>query len=128
MRRIYLPKSPPVFRPHGRSPREQQQAYERERANTATRQLYDGAWNRAAKQHIRDNPLCRYCDLEDFVNAAVLVDHFWPHRGDRALFWDSRFWISSCAECHSGMKQSTERAGVAALLALSARLGLPPRG
>jgi 5-methylcytosine-specific restriction protein A len=74
------------------------------------------------------HPLCRYCGLEGQVNAATLVDHFWPHRGDRGLFWDERFWVESCAPCHSGMKQSVERAGVPALLALSARIGLPPRG
>jgi hypothetical protein len=61
------------------------------------------------------------------VTAATLVDHVYPHRGDRQLFWDRTWWASSCTPCHSGFKQRVEAAGQAALDALARRLGLPVR-
>jgi 5-methylcytosine-specific restriction protein A len=124
---LCLPRAPQTFHPSGLSRHERERKYERERSSTSVRRLYNASWARASAGWLKINPLCRYCDLDGEVNAATLVDHFWPHRGDRELFWDSRFWIESCDGCHSGMKQATERAGEGALLALSARLGLPPK-
>lgn len=122
-----MPKAPPTFRPHGLSPSDRERQYDRERGTSAQR-LYDGAWERAAKAFLEqpENVLCRYCDMEDIITAAKLVDHFWPHRGNRELFWRREFWVPSCARCHSGMKQATERAGHAALMRLAARIGIPP--
>jgi 5-methylcytosine-specific restriction protein A len=108
--------------------REQRQAYERERSTTQTRQLYDGAWDRASKAWRGEHPLCRYCLLDDIVTPATLVDHFWPHRGDPDLFWNRLYWVESCDPCHSGMKQAVERAGIKAMHDLAKRLDLPPRG
>lgn len=45
-----------------------------------------------------------------YVEATV-VDHITPHRGDKALFWDSANWQSLCAECHSRFKQIEEKSG-----------------
>lgn len=104
---------------------ERERTYDRERGS-ATQRLYDSAWDRAAKAHLSVEPLCRYCDLKGYVTAATLVDHFWPHNSDRVLFWRREFWISSCTPCHSGMKQATERAGLAAMTALASRLSLRP--
>ena len=122
-----LPKAPPTFRPHGLSQADQERQYDRDRGSARSR-LYDAAWDRAAKAHLCEHPLCRYCLLDKRLTSATLVDHFWPHRGDRGLFWRREFWVSSCARCHSGMKQAVERAGAAALVALAARLGLPLKG
>lgn len=118
-----MPRKPPTFRPDGLSQAERDRAYDRQRGS-ASRRLYGAAWDKAAKAHLDASPLCRYCELRDQVVAASLVDHFWPHRGDRVLFWRRAFWVSSCASCHSGMKQAVERAGIAALTALAARLGI----
>lgn len=122
-----MPKAPPTFSPRGQSAAERRREYEQSRG-TSSQRLYDSAWERAARAFLdmAENALCRYCDLEGFVTIATLVDHFWPHRGDRVLFWRREFWVPSCAACHSGMKQRAERAGRSALLALAARLGLPP--
>jgi 5-methylcytosine-specific restriction protein A len=118
-----MPYMPPTFRPGGLSQTDRDRLYDRDRGTSAER-LYDAGWDRAAKAHLRNEPLCRYCELNGLVEAATLVDHFWPHAGDRVLFWQRNFWVSSCVSCHSGMKQSVERAGRNALLALAARLGL----
>lgn len=32
--------------------------------------------------------------------AATIVDHKVPHKGDKALFWDSTNWQSLCKPCH----------------------------
>jgi len=122
-----MPKMPPTFHPHGTTAAERNRAYDRDRDSTVRRQLRSSRWSKASKSHRASHPLCCYCELEGRVTAATLVDHFWPHKDDVDLFWDSRFWISSCDHCHSGMKQSVERAGVAALTELSIRLGLPER-
>lgn len=120
---------PPTFSPGGLSAAARQRAYEQERGNAADR-LYNAAWAKAAKAFLCHNPLCSYCDLDGIVTAATLVDHFWPHRGDRELFWRREFWVPSCASCHSGMKQAIERAGWKAMEDLAARLDIsrPPGG
>ena len=35
------------------------------------------------------------------VTAATVVDHVIPHKGDKALFWDTSNWQAMCAPCHS---------------------------
>ena len=114
---------PPTFRPHGVSAAERERQYDRERGSSHDR-LYDARWARASNAHRHAHPLCVYCELDGRVVVATLVDHIWPHRGDRTLFWRREFWVSSCTQCHSGMKQAVERQGWAALLALAARLGI----
>jgi 5-methylcytosine-specific restriction enzyme A len=121
-----MPKMPPTFNPRG-SAKDRERQYDRERDHTVRRELRSARWHRAAKGHLAMAPLCRYCSLEGIVTEATCVDHFWPHRDDVDLFWDSRFWVSSCDHCHNSMKQSVERAGGSALMALAARLNLPPR-
>ncbi len=90
---------------------------------------YDANWAAARRAHLREHPLCRYCELlsSPRITPASLVDHFWPHKGDRELFWDQRFWVSSCKPCHDGPKQRLERAGIKALRRVAALLGLPDR-
>lgn len=119
---------PPMHRGDRRTSRDAARQYDHDRGSASSR-LYDSTWAAAAKAFLRLNPLCAYCTLAGHVAAATLVDHFWPHRGDRALFWRREFWVPSCAECHSGMKQATERQGMTALLALAGRLGMgSPQG
>jgi 5-methylcytosine-specific restriction endonuclease McrA len=112
---------PPSHRPRGRAAPNVE--YERDRRGSRARG-YDHRWDEARAAHLREHPLCRYCELEGRVTPAMLVDHFYPHRGDRAVFWERRWWVSSCAPCHSGPKQAAERAGRTALDALARRLGI----
>ena len=65
------------------------------------------------------------CALDEKLTLADLVDHLYPHRGDTALFWDKRWWLSLCTTCHSGPKQALEHQGKPALDALARRLNLP---
>ena len=116
---------PKSFHPRNMSERERAADYERARGTAAAR-LYDARWDRARLVHLRRSALCRYCKLEGRIAAATVVDHLYPHRGDAALFWDERYWVSSCTPCHSGPKQAVEREGRAAIDALARRLGLQP--
>ncbi|MBV9549094.1 MAG: hypothetical protein JO256_05405 [Alphaproteobacteria bacterium] len=118
-----MPTRPPIFQPRGKSAADRIRDYDRERGSAAER-LYDWRWGKAAKAFLALYPLCRYCALHDRVTVATVVDHFWPHRGDRVLFWRSEFWVPACDSCHSGLKQAVERKGMAALRGLAARLGL----
>jgi 5-methylcytosine-specific restriction endonuclease McrA len=120
-----MPSMPPTFRPAGDLSRREQNRQADRRRGSARERGYDSAWDKAAKGHLKRSPLCRYCALVDEVKAADLVDHFYPHRGDRQLFWNKTYWVSCCGDCHSGFKQRIERKGRAALDALAVRLGLP---
>lgn len=58
---------------------------------------------------------------------ATVVDHAAPHRGDRALFWDTSNWQSLCAHCHN-VKSACEDGGFgsAAVLPPGMRPSLVP--
>jgi 5-methylcytosine-specific restriction protein A len=43
------------------------------------------------------------------------------------LFWDERWWVSSCSPCHSGFKQRVELMGATAIDRLADQLQLPRR-
>ena len=58
------------------------------------------------KEH---QPLCVMCSAEGRTTAAEVVDHIQPHRGDRALFWDSTNWQSLCKQHHDSDKARLER-------------------
>lgn len=90
---------------------------------------YDTRWDKARLGHLRRSPLCRYCEAGVFDGqprpvAASVVDHFYPHGGDQALFWNKAFWIACCKPCHDGPKQIVERRGRAALADLAHCMGL----
>lgn len=119
-------KRPAVFRPRPQVSREQQNREADQRRGSARERGYTTAWDKVSAGHLRNDPLCRYCQLVDQVRPADLTDHLYPHKRDQALFWNRTYWISCCTECHSGFKQRVERKGRAALDALAIRLGLPP--
>jgi 5-methylcytosine-specific restriction enzyme A len=73
---------------------------------------YDSRWQRARVAYLVAHPLCRLCEQLGRVTAATVVDHVVPHRGDRALFWDSGNWQPLCKPCHDGAKARQERTGV----------------
>lgn len=79
---------------------------------TSTQRGYDYKWQKAREQHLRDSPLCAYCQREGRVTAANVVDHSEPHRGDKEIFWDKSRWVSLCAHCHSSVKQAEEAGSV----------------
>lgn len=101
------------------------------RRGSARARGYTTEWTRAAKAHLAEHPLCRYCETGAFgpprIAGATLVDHLYPHGGDQQLFWDRRWWVSSCTPCHSGPKQRVERRGRLALEELALALKGQPR-
>lgn len=75
---------------------------------TAAQRGYGYKWQQARAGYLRSHPLCVMCQAEGAVNAATVVDHKIPHRGDQALFWDRGNWQSLCATHHSRDKQREE--------------------
>ncbi|MCP4539869.1 MAG: HNH endonuclease [Chloroflexi bacterium] len=47
------------------------------------------------------HPLCAECYRQHIVQAATVVDHIVPHKGDKELFWDMSNWQGLCAPCHN---------------------------
>jgi 5-methylcytosine-specific restriction protein A len=73
---------------------------------------YGARWQRASKQFLRENPLCRECGnrTPPIIKGSQQVDHIIPHRGDMTLFWDRKNWQALCRSCHS-RKTATEDGG-----------------
>lgn len=68
----------------------------------STARGYSYKWQQARKGWLAKNPLCVECKKAGRVKEATVVDHIIPHRGDKALFWDSeRNWASLCGPCHT---------------------------
>lgn len=65
---------------------------------------YDSRWKQARRAFLDKHPHCVMCG-----QPAAVVDHITPHKGDRALFWNSRNWQSLCVHHHNSNKQSQER-------------------
>lgn len=120
-----MPSMPPTFRPAGNLTKPEARRVHDARRGTARERGYSARWDAASRGHLAHHPLCAYCALVEEVTAATLTDHFYPHRGDQALFWNRTYWVSCCKPCHDGFKQGIERRGRAALDNLARRLGLP---
>lgn len=68
----------------------------------ASQKLYnDRRWRIARANWLAAHPLCAECERDGKVTAGVVVDHVVPHRGDRALFWDTTNWQSLCTHHHA---------------------------
>ena len=70
---------------------------------------YNYKWQQARAQFLREHPLCVMCEAAGRVEAATVVDHITPHRGDQSLFWRRSNWQSLCATHHSRDKQREEQ-------------------
>ena len=82
--------------------RSKRYADEQQTRGTAHQRGYDHRWQRARALFLADHPLC--CDpfrvhRGRLVPAAVL-DHWVPHRGNRAVFWNVSLWRPLCDECN----------------------------
>lgn len=75
---------------------------DRRRGSAASRG-YGHVWAKARKGFLARHPLCAEHMRLDPPEAVVAthVDHVVPHRGDKALFWDSANWQPLCAPCHA---------------------------
>lgn len=70
---------------------------------------YGYKWQKARERFLKKNLLCVYCQRDDRVTAANVVDHITPHRGDQKLFWRESNWQALCSSCHSSVKQREEQ-------------------
>ena len=67
---------------------------------SAAMRLYDRWWRRESKLFLRKNPKCVDCEADGRTEAATIVDHVIPHRGDRELFRDRSNWQGLCKPHH----------------------------
>ncbi len=72
-----------------------------ERRGTAHERGYIAEWRRASREFLKEHPLCAECLREGRIQAAEVVDHIEPHRGNMNLFWDVENWQSLCKTCHN---------------------------
>lgn len=75
----------------------------------AWQHLYGRRWQRERLAHLARHPLCVMCKGAGRIEAAMVVDHIQPHKGDVRIFWDRGNWQSLCKPCHDGDKQHLER-------------------
>ncbi|QEX18510.1 HNH endonuclease [Hypericibacter terrae] len=102
-----MPTRPPVHRPQGARTEAQRKADYDQRRGTARKRGYDSRWDKARKAYLAKHPLCVKHEAKGETVAAIIVDHIIPHRGDKALFWDSDNWQPLCKPCHDA-KTATE--------------------
>lgn len=81
---------------------------------TSAQRGYGYRWQKAREGFLRNHPLCADCSRRGITQAADVVDHITPHRGDMNLFWDRDNWQSLCANCHNSFKQRLEKSGIEA--------------
>lgn len=75
---------------------------------TAHQRGYSYQWQKARDGYLRKHPLCRMCTEQGVTKAAEVVDHIIPHKGDKALFWDSDNWQPLC-KAHHDRKTANEQ-------------------
>lgn len=76
--------------------------------NRPWRHLYGRKWERERLRHLSLNPLCVHCLKLKRIEAATVVDHIKPHKGDVKLFRDRNNLQSLCKHCHDSWKQRVE--------------------
>lgn len=75
--------------------------------------LYKTArWQRLRKQQLAKEPFCEKCERQGRTEAATVVDHKAPHKGNENLFFDPRNLQSMCKPHHDSSKKREENRGV----------------
>jgi len=64
---------------------------------SAAKRGYGRPWQKARRLYLAQHTVCRECGTE----AATVVDHIVPHRGDEVKFWDVGNWQGLCEPCHT---------------------------
>lgn len=78
------------------------------KGGSSTARGYGYRWQQYRLRFLAEHPLCAMCKAAGRVEAATIVDHKQPHRGDDALFWDADNHQPLCKRCHDGAKQREE--------------------
>lgn len=79
-----------------------------DRRGSSAKRGYGGKWQRQRAQYLKDNPLCKFCEVLGFVTAADVIDHVRPHKGNERLFRSYSNWQSLCFHHHNSDKQRIE--------------------
>jgi 5-methylcytosine-specific restriction enzyme A len=107
-----MPSLPRLFRPPHLGPRRRAEASRQkaldERRGSKAERGYGRRWELTSIGYRKRNPLCVCCKANARVEAARLVDHIVPHKGDMALFWDPGNWQALCNWCHEHVKKPIE--------------------
>lgn len=76
-----------------------------------TPRLCNYRWQQARLRFLRANPLCAMCLQRSppVIEAADVVDHVLPHKGNEALFWDESNWQALSKSCHDSRKALLDR-------------------
>lgn len=98
-----MPERPPVHRVKRSRPKPDNRPH-------AAARGYDHRWREARESFLASHPLCAHCEAEGRAEAATVVDHRVPHKGDQVLFWDVGNWMPLCAH-HHNVKTATEDGG-----------------
>jgi 5-methylcytosine-specific restriction endonuclease McrA len=80
---------------------------------TTAERGYGHKWQQSREVFLLNNPLCVMCKAEGKINAASVVDHIEPHKGDLKLFWRRSNWQPICKWHHDSVKQRMERGTLA---------------
>ena len=73
---------------------------DRQRGN-ANERGYSRQWRYARERYLAEHPLCVDCEAKGRIEAATVVDHIVPHRGNQVLFWDVENWQALCVTHHN---------------------------
>ncbi|HAE26534.1 MULTISPECIES: hypothetical protein [Hyphomonas] len=93
---------------------------------SSTARGYGYRWQKARKGFLNKHPLCAIHQLEGRLVASEVVDHWYPHRGLKWLFWTRALWVPMTKAWHDEVKQRLEARGEAALDEMAMQLGLTP--
>jgi 5-methylcytosine-specific restriction protein A len=74
--------------------------YNKRRGN-ASQRGYDDHWRKYRIMFLMEHPLCTECEKEGGTEAATVVDHIIPHKGDMVLFWDIKNHQTLCIRHHN---------------------------
>ncbi len=97
-----------MFRPDGLPTRKQQKRQADRWRGSASERGYNHRWSKARDTFLARNPVCIGCIAIGRVEAATVVDHVEPHRGDVDKFWDTAMWQACCRWHHDSVKQRLE--------------------
>jgi 5-methylcytosine-specific restriction endonuclease McrA len=75
--------------------------------------LYNSSqWHKIRHYQLQSSPLCALCEAQGITQAATIVDHVKPHRGNKELFFNAANLQSLCKPCHDKHKRIKELRGI----------------
>ncbi len=66
-----------------------------------------------------ENVWCRYEKRKGVFVKATVVNHWFPHQGNRRIFWETAWHVPLSRKAHAGWKKHIEDIGLRELLRLA---------